>query len=106
MATTINEEKQLTLIDGTKITVRPLKISLLRSFMKEFEGIQAVATDNDKSMDVLMKCVQIAMQQYLPELATDLEKLEDSLDLPTVYQIIEEASGIKLADTLISNVNP
>jgi hypothetical protein len=38
------------------------------------------------------------MKQYKPELAEDLAKLEDVLDLPTVYQIIEAASGIKLQD--------
>jgi hypothetical protein len=38
------------------------------------------------------------MEQYKPELAGDLEKLEDVLDLPTVYNIIEAASGVKLSD--------
>lgn len=98
MATTTHEENSLTLIDGTKITVRPLKISLLRPFMKKFEGVGAVADDNGKSMDVLMECVQIAMQQYKPELAEDITKLEEIVDLPTVYKIVEAASGIKLAE--------
>ena len=98
MATTINETKEITLIDGTTIAVRPLKISLLRPFMKKFEGIAAVAEDNDKSMSILMECVQIAMQQYKPDLADDLAKLEENLDLPTVYKIVEEASGVKLGD--------
>lgn len=93
MATTINEEKTVELFDGTKITIRPLKISLLRDFMKKFEQIQEVAEDNEKSMDLLLECVQIAMQQYKPELAGDLKKLEENLDLPTVYKIVEEASG-------------
>jgi inhibitor of KinA sporulation pathway (predicted exonuclease) len=99
MATTINEPKQIVLIDGTIVNVRPLKISLLRSFMKKFEKIAEVAEDNDKSMNLLMECVQIAMQQYAPELATDLKVLEDNIDLPTVYKIVEEASGVKLSDT-------
>jgi len=99
MATTINEPKQIVLIDGTVVDVRPLKISLLRSFMKKFEKIAEVAEDNDKSMNLLMECVQIAMQQYAPALATDLKVLEDNIDLPTVYKIVEEASGVKLSDT-------
>jgi hypothetical protein len=33
------------------------------------------------------------MQQYKPELAEDVKALEDLLDLPTVYRIVEEASG-------------
>ncbi len=104
MSTTINEQKTVKLVDGTEISVRPLKISLLRSFLTEFGNIADVAADNEKSMDVLMKCVQIAMKQYKPELAEDIAKLEESLDLPAVYQIIEEASGIKLGDGPIGSV--
>ena len=104
MATTVNEEKEITLIDGTKISVRPLKISLLRPFMKKFEGIAEVAEDNEKSMNLLMECVAIAMQQYKPEMAGDLKVLEENLDLPTVYKIVEAASGVKLSDSLVSNL--
>jgi hypothetical protein len=98
MSTTINETKTVELLDGTKISVRPLKISLLRPFMTKFEGIAEVADNNEKSMTLLMECVQIAMKQYSPEQASDLKSLEDLLDLPTVYKIIEEASGIKLSE--------
>jgi hypothetical protein len=97
MATTVHEGETLTLMDGTKINVRPLKISLLRSFMKKFDAVAAVADDNEKSITVLMECAQIAMKQYKPEIADDMEKLEEVLDLPTVYKIVEVASGIKLA---------
>jgi hypothetical protein len=107
MSTEVYEEKTIKLIDGTEIKVRPLKISLLRPFMKRFEAIAEVAEDNDKSMSVLMDCVQIAMKQYKPDLAADLKALEEILDLPTVYKIVEEASGVKLGDVslngLISN---
>jgi hypothetical protein len=97
MATTTHEAEKVSLIDGTQITVRPLKISLLRPFMKKFEGVAKVAEDNEKSMTLLVECVQIAMQQYKPELAGDIEKLEELLDLPTVYKIVEAASGINLS---------
>jgi len=97
MATTVNESKTVTMIDGTTLNVRPLKISLLREFMKKFEGIAKVADDNDKSMSILMECVQIAMRQYNPELADNKEALEENLDLPTVYKIVEEASGVNMS---------
>jgi hypothetical protein len=51
-----------------------------------------------------MECVQIALKQYKPEIADDLAKLEDLIDLPTVYQIVEEASGIRLSDASIIGV--
>lgn len=101
MSVKVNEEKTVSLVDGTQIKVRPLKISLLRSFMKKFAEVAVVGEDNDKAIDVLMECVQIAMKQYKPDLAEDLEKLEDNLDLPTVYKIVEEASGINLGDTAL-----
>jgi inhibitor of KinA sporulation pathway (predicted exonuclease) len=98
MATTTIEQSEITLIDGSKVSVRPLKVSLLRSFLKKFAEIADVATDNDKSMNILMECVQIAMRQYKPEIADDLEALEELLDLPTVYKVVEAASGIVLDD--------
>ena len=102
MATTIYTEETLTLIDGTEITVRPLKISLLKPFMKKFEGVSQVAEDNEKSVNLLLECVQIAMKQFKPELAEDIKVLEEVLDLPTIYKIVEAASGIKLDS--VSNV--
>jgi hypothetical protein len=99
MATSVYETVEIELMDGTKIKMRPLKISLLRDFMKEFQkiGDEGIAEDNIKSMDLLLNCATIAMKQFDEELATK-EKLEDILDLPTVYKIIEVAAGIKLND--------
>lgn len=98
MATSVYEVSEIELLDGTKIKMRPLKISLLREFMKKFEGIAKVAESNDKSMDILIDCVQIAMKQYAPELAADRVLLEDNIDLPSVYKVVEAAAGIKLDD--------
>lgn len=98
MATSVYETVEVELIDGSKIKMRPLKISLLREFMKKFETISEVTDSNDDSMNLLMDCVAIAMKQYEPSLADDREKLEDNIDLPTVYKVIEVASGIKLDD--------
>jgi hypothetical protein len=57
-----------------------------------------VAEDNDKSTTILIECVQIAMKQYKPDIADDAKKLEENIDLPTVYKVIESASGVKLQD--------
>jgi hypothetical protein len=99
MATQVYEVLELELMDGSAITVRPLKISLLRDFMKEFQkiGDEKISEDNIKSMNLLLDCAAIAMKQYNPDLA-DKAKLEEVIDLPTIYKIIEVASGIKLND--------
>jgi hypothetical protein len=96
MATKVYETEDIELMDGTKISMRPLKISLLRDFMKKFDTVVEVATDNVASMDVLVDCAMIAMKQYGPDYADDKEKFEDAVDIKMVYKIIEVASGIKL----------
>jgi len=98
MADKVSEKKHVVLIDGTKVPVQPLKISLLKPFMKKFQELSTVADDNAKSMDILLDCVQIAFKQYSPELAEDREALEDNINLPTVYEVVDAASGIQLAD--------
>lgn len=98
MAEKATSKEKVTLVDGTEITVQPLKISLLRQFMKRFQDLATVADDNDKSMDVLLDCVQIAFKQFKPELSEDREALEDVIDLPTVYKIIDAASGVQISD--------
>ena len=96
MATSVYETTDLTLLDGTVIKMRPLKISLLRKFMSKFEEIAEVADSNDQSMDVLIDCVEIAMKQYSPDSEMTREDVEENFDLPSVYKVIEAASGIKM----------
>jgi hypothetical protein len=96
MATKVYETVDLTLLDGTVLKMRPLKISLLREFMTKFDTVVAAADSNVESMDVLVECAIIATKQYNPELAADTEKFEDVVDMKMVYKIIDAASGIKL----------
>lgn len=100
-------KKTVKLIDGSELAVQPLKISLLRPFMKKFADLATVSDDNDKSMDILLDCVQIAMKQYKPDISENKEDLENLLDLPTVYEIIDAATGFQNADanTLISSMS-
>jgi hypothetical protein len=94
MATKVYDTKKISLIDDSIITVAPLKIKYLREFLETFETIKDAKTD-DESIAVLAKCALIAMQQYFPSIKT-IEELEDNLDLPTIYEIIDIAAGIKI----------
>jgi hypothetical protein len=99
--------KTITLIDGTEILARPLKLSLLRPFMAKFALLAEASEDNDKSMDILIECAQIALKQFKPDLAENKEALEEILDLPTVYQIIDVASGLQNSESsaLMNSLN-
>jgi hypothetical protein len=92
MATEVYNKGNIYLIDGTELEIIPLKIKYLREFMLEFEGIKDASNDNE-AIEVLSKCVGICMKQYCPEIA---DTVEDNLDLPTIYKVIDIAAGIKI----------
>jgi hypothetical protein len=97
VATKVIEVIKVKLDNGTEIECKPLKIKYLREFMTEIAGLQGAESDNAKSLDVIIACSKIALKQYLNGEAKE-EELEDLLDLPTMYRIIEGASGIVLDD--------
>jgi hypothetical protein len=94
MATEIYKTGKVTLIDGTEISLTPLKIKYLREFMEAFELVKT-ADDDEEAIIFLSNCAAITMQQYHPEIAT-ISELEDSMDLPGIYKVLEVAAGIKI----------
>jgi len=96
MATTIYDSAFIELIDGTEVYITPLKIKYLREFMEAFELVKSAEKDED-SMRRLSECARIAMKQYYPLIKT-VEDLEDSVDLSTVYKIVDIAAGIKISE--------
>lgn len=96
MATTIYETGTITLIDGTELEIAPLKIKYFREFSKEFENVNKGLTD-DETIAILVKCVRVLMKQYYPSIKT-VEDVEDNVDLPTIYQLLDLATGIKIKD--------
>lgn len=94
MPTKVYETNEVSLFDGTILEISPLKIKYLRQFMDKFEEIQESNSD-DESIAVLADCVRIAMKQFYPSIKT-VNDVEDSFDLPTIYQIVELSAGIKM----------
>lgn len=92
MATTIYNYKNITLVDGRELELMPLKIKYLREFMLAFDAIHSVKGDDD-TISVLINCVGIAMKQYCPEIANNVD---DHIDLPTIYKVLDAAAGIKI----------
>lgn len=62
--------------------------------MDAFELVKEAKDDYD-AIAYLSECARIAMQQYYPKIQT-IEDLEDNIDLPTVYKILDAAAGIKV----------
>lgn len=97
MATKVYSTKNIYLFDGTEIEISPLKIKYLRQFMDTFSLISQ-ATNDDDSILLLLECVRISMKQYMPELSNSISDVEDSIDMPTIHEILEVAGGIKITD--------
>lgn len=95
MATKIYETKRIRLVDGTTITASPLKLKYLREFLSMFEFVKECKNDNE-AIEYLTYCALIAMQQYYPQIST-VKEVEDSLDLPTIYEVLDIAAGIKIS---------
>lgn len=96
MATTVYESGSIYLTDGTELEIIPLKIKYFREFSKEFDKIKKSLGD-DETISILVSCTRILMKQYMPSIKT-LEDVEDALDLPTIYKLLEIATGIKLKE--------
>jgi len=94
MATDIYKKNYVELIDGTKVVLSPLKIKYLKEFMNIFENIKNSKND-DESITILSECAAVCMQQNYPIIQTR-EDLEDHVDLPTVYEILDYCAGIKI----------
>ncbi len=95
MATEIYKTEIIQLLDGTEIEVVPLKIKYLRQFMDTFEAIRATKNDEEAIL-VLSECVRICMKQFYPKISKRLEDVEDNIDMPTIYKILDVAAGIKI----------
>jgi len=94
MATEIYETGTTTLVDGTEIYLTPLKIKYLREFMKEFENVK-LAKDDAEAISALAQCARVCMKQFYPSIKT-IEDLEDNLNLPAIYRVLDIAAGIKI----------
>jgi hypothetical protein len=96
MATNIYKVSYFDLMDGTIIEGSPLKIKYLREFMDRFDIVKK-AKDDEEAIRDLAFCALVAMKQYYPQIKT-IAELEDSVDLKTIYQIIDIAADIKIRD--------
>ena len=95
MATRIYKSEKIKLVDDTELEITPLKIKYLREFMDVFQNMKNAKND-DEAIDILVECSRIALKQFYPKLSKNVSIVEDSLDLPNVYKIVNAAGNIKI----------
>lgn len=113
MATRVYEEVDITLQDGTEVTLRPLPIGPLRRFMEAWNKFGEVDGE-DEGLGVFINCAGIALEKDFKGkfeslraseadrkkgeyLSTEYkEYLEDTLDLDTIFKVLDICGGLKL----------
>lgn len=125
IATKVYSQEDITLQDGTDVVLKPLVIGKLRRFMKRWDDIAEAGGDEYKSMDIFIDVCGIALEDNykgkfeslkgsvvdvdeaeakkkepnIPVLSNQYrEYLEDTLEMDSIYKIIEICGGIKLND--------
>jgi len=106
----------LLLSDGTEVTLKPLVISRLKRFMIAFGEMKSLDKEDETgSFDIFTSCAGIALEGELSSnfettkadskkkdenhISTEYrEYLEETLDMETIYKVLEVCAGIKLND--------
>lgn len=115
MATRVYSVEIIELQDGTEVTLKPLAIGRLRRFMEAWSKASDLP-EGDDGFGIFIDCCGIALEENYKgkfeslraskeELAEGevlsaeyRQYLEDTLDLDTIYKILEVSGGIKLND--------
>lgn len=103
MATKVYTEEEIELQDGTTVQVKPLTIKRLRKFMKLISSLNKIEDidspeGEDEAMDIMFEASVLALEQNNPEVAADKDKLEDALDMPTMWKLLEIAGGVSMGN--------
>ena len=97
MPTTVYETLEIKLSNGNTITVKPLTIKNLKKFLAVVNKLkdENVKTEED-AMEVFIEAGMVCMEQFAPEIATDKDLFEETIEVPTLMKVLEIAGGLKL----------
>ena len=101
MATSVYVTEEISLQDETDVTLKPLNIKSLRSFMKIMEKFGEQETTEDEGLEILLDASALCLKAQRPEFWEDghhTEVFEDAVDMPTIYHILDVCGGVKLND--------
>jgi hypothetical protein len=97
LATTVYTVEEIELQNGKSYSFRPFNLKLQRKFMNIFTNLEPPKTE-DESTDQMLALATICMESVDKELAADSDAMEEALDQPTIYKLIEICAQIKLND--------
>ena len=96
MANTVYTVEVVKLQNGEEIELHPNPIARQRKFMVRLG--EGTLEGDDNGWGMMLDLIEISLQKRYPELVADREELEEALDEPTAFKILELTGGIKLDD--------
>lgn len=97
MPTTVYETLDIKLSNGSTINVKPLTIKNLKKFLAVVKKLQEDTIQSEEdAMEVFIEAGMICMEQFAPDLSTNKDLFEDTIEIPTLMKILEVAGGLKL----------
>lgn len=100
MAKQVYTTEDIEFLDGTEITLKPLPVLKLRKFMVELDRLDEV-TNFDENLTVLIDLTKICINHYeavKAKLEENTEWYEETMDLQSMFKVIEICGGVKLND--------
>jgi hypothetical protein len=95
MPTEIYKIEYIKTISGEAIEIIPLKIKYMKQLMSAFEKMKD-SKNNEDALDVVCECARIAMKQYRPDLAKNIQIIQDNFDIKNLHELLDFSAGIKL----------
>lgn len=104
MATAVYETVDIVLQDGTEIEAKPLPMKYLRQVMKDFQShwtavAQGTIPEDEADfafMDMLVGLAKIALKVYAPQKNYTVAQIEEVIDQPTLYRMLDIAANLGL----------
>lgn len=95
MGRVLREGREITFADGEVRTIYPLTIRQLRKFMKAVKDLKVDDTESmtDDDVDKMVEAAAIALEKDYPDVAKDVDGLEDLLDLKCFNELLSAAMG-------------
>jgi hypothetical protein len=107
LTNTVFAREEIELISGRTLNLRPMNIKTIRKFQVALKNYNKVLheamenKDNDSEPDFtdnFVEMVSICLQGIDDDLAGDTEKIEDELDLDTIFYILDKVAGMNFSD--------
>lgn len=123
MANEVSSTEEVKLQDGAVVVLRPLNIKNMRKFMKLWHDFgnepdfgedvseeEQIELAQDREYDMFISLSGVCLEKELKKKVTEgaenndeeeqlyKDYLEDVLDMPTIFKVIEVCAGMKLND--------